>query len=400
MLAGRGFGKTRAGAEHVIRQHRAGLWRSSALVAPTSLDARKTMLRGPSGILTIAPDDFKPIWHSQDKRLDWPDGSVSHVYYATEPERLRGPEHDGAWCDELAVWKYLEEAWDNLELTMRDATTEGDPEIIVTTTPKPRALLKTLLADPDTVKTGGSTMENAENVSKRWLARMLRRYQGTRTGRQELDAELLDEAEGALWRREWIDENRRLDMGAEDMMRIAIAIDPQVGKDAAETGIVAAGIDESLHHYVLADHSGRYSPDAWARKAIFSFFDLRANVLVAEKNQGGEMVRSTIETTAREMHAKDEIPHRSIPLSLVWASKAKQVRAEPVSALYEQGRVSHCGMFSALEDQLCTWEPNTGDASPDRLDALVYAITEFLDHGVIQAEPISLGELASANPPY
>lgn len=403
MIAGRGFGKTRAGAEHVIGRHRAGLARNSAIVAPTTTDVRKTCLQGASGILSIAPKRFYPEWKKAEKRLVWPNGSETHLYSAFEPDRLRGGNHDLAWCDEMAAWEYLVDAWENLEMMLRDVG--GDPEVVITTTPKPRRALMDILDDPDTVITGGSSFDNIDNLSARWIERMRRRYEGTRVGRQELFAEVLQEAEGALWQRDWF---RYTSTKLDDIRRVAVGVDPMVGRPrikkgdvaANETGIVVAAARDDFRYAVLEDVSGSMLPNEWARAAIFAYFRHSANVLVAEKNQGGEMVEATIEAAAKEMRANGEIPPSTpINLATVWASHSKQARAEPVSALYEQGRVVHYVTEDArlvdLENELCVWEPNSGAESPNRLDALVWAMTEIMEQPPVLLSPIA-GDLPEA----
>ena len=402
MIAGRGFGKTRAGAEHVIARHRRGLAKSSAIVAPTTTDVRKTCLQGVSGILQIAPKRFYPEWKKQDKKLVWPNGTETHLYSAFEPERLRGGNHDLAWCDEMAAWEYLVDAWENLEMMLREV---GQPEVVITTTPKPRQALIDIIEDPDTVVTGGSSFDNIDNLSERWIERMRRIYEGTRVGRQELFAEVLQEAEGALWQRDWL---KYTSKKPDDIRRIAVGVDPMIGRPrvkkgdvaANETGIVVAGAREDFRYVVLEDCSGSMLPNEWARTALFAYFRHGANVLVAEKNQGGEMVEAVITATAKEMRAKGEIPNEPIHLSTVWASHSKQARAEPVSALYEQGRVVHFvtedSRLVKLENELCVWEPNSGAESPNRLDALTWAMTEIMEQAPILGDVAIAGDAPEA----
>lgn len=363
LLAGRGYGKTRTGAEWAREQVEHHGRRRLALVAPTAADARDVMVEGESGILAIAPPWNRPLYEPSKRRLTWPNGAVATTYSADEPDRLRGPQHDAAWCDELAAWKYPE-AWDMLMFGLRLGS---DPRAVVTTTPKPVRIIRELLAAPTTVVTRGSTFDNAANLAPAFLAQIVAKYEGTRLGRQELLAELLDDVPGALWQRGQLDTLRR--KAAPDMARIVVAIDPAMtsGEDADETGIVVAGKGVDGHGYVLADLTCRLSPDGWARRAIEAARRYQADRIVAEVNNGGEMVEHTLRTV-----------ERSIPYKAVHASRGKRVRAEPVAALYEQGRVHHVGGFPELEDQMCTFVPDTFDGSPDRVDALVWALSELM----------------------
>lgn len=346
-----------------------------ALVAETAADARKVMLGDGfadgegSGILQVHPRDFRPTYNPSLKRVTWPNGAVASLYNATEPDELRGPQHDGAWCDELAKWRYGQDTWDNLEFGLR----LGDPRICITTTPKPIKLLKDILADAGTVISRGSTYENQGNLSQKFLDRVIGKYQGTRLGRQELDAEILDDVPGALWTRAVLDRLRLRPNQVPAMRRVVVAIDPGVstGEDADETGIVCAGLGQDGHGYVLADESGIYKPNEWANKAIDLYHRLQADRIVAEVNNGGEMVGNTI-------HAIDP----KVPFRAVYASRGKVIRAEPVSALYEQGKVHHVGAFADLEDQMCAFttdfDRKAAGYSPDRLDALVWAKTDLM----------------------
>lgn len=376
-LAGRGAGKTRSGSEWLIEAHRAGFCQNSALVGSTVGDVRAHMLEGESGILRVAPKDFFPEHKPSLRKMIWPNGTETRFYSAEDPERLRGPNHDRAWCDELAAWQYLEETWDMLEMTLR---VSENPQIYVSTTPKPRLMLRELMAAEGTVMTRGSTFDNAKNLSPKFLARIEEHYAGTRLGRQELYAEMLDEAEGALFNREMIDSARIKLVDMPVMKNEVIAIDPAATdtEKSSETGILHCGADERNNGYVISDLSGRYSPEAWARKALLKYHEVSANCIVAERNNGGDMVKYTIETTAKEMFRKKELPTATVPVKVVFASKGKYARAEPISAMCEQGKIHHVGNFKQLEDQLCTWEPNGKFRSPDRLDALVWGFTHLL----------------------
>ncbi len=381
ILAGRGFGKTRSGAEWLRAQvcGSTPLGRSRcrhvALVAETAADARDVMVGdgrgddGAAGVLQVHPRDFRPVYEPSKRRLTWPNGAIASIYNATEPDQLRGPSHDAAWCDELAKWRYPRETWDNLEFGMRAGT---NPRIVVTTTPKPIRTLKEIIADLGTVVTRGSTYENYGNLSEKFIARVVRKYEGTRLGRQELAAEMLEDVPGALWSRARIDELRIKPDAVPQLQRIVIAIDPAVtsGEDADETGIIAAGIGADGHGYVLDDVSGVLAPNDWAREAIALYRARRADRIVAEVNNGGEMVATTL-----------RVVDASIPYTAVHASRGKVIRAEPISALYEQGRVHHVGAFPVLEDQMCAFTSDFDRAragySPDRMDALVWALTEL-----------------------
>jgi len=367
LLAGRGFGKTRSGAEFVRARVEAGLASRVALVGPTASDVRDVMIEGESGLLAISGEDWRPLYEPSKRRLTWPNGAVALAFSADEPERLRGPQHDLAWCDELASWRYAA-AWDNLLLGLRLGS---DPRVVVTTTPKPNKLVRDVLASAGTVVTRGATFDNAANLAPAFLESVVRRYQGTRLGRQELEAELLEDLPGALWSRDAIEAARVT--AAPDLSRIVVAIDPAAssGAGADETGIVVAGLAHDGQVYVLDDLSGRMSPRAWALKAVAAYKNFAADRIVAEVNNGGEMVEATLRSV------QSDASFRALR-----ASRGKAVRAEPVAALYEQGRVHHVGGLPALEDQLCAFTSDFDRAasgtSPDRLDALVWAVTDLM----------------------
>jgi phage terminase large subunit-like protein len=370
ILAGRGWGKTRTGAEWVRWQIAHGATRV-ALVAPTAADARDVMVEGESGLLAVCSRDaVRPVYHPGLRRILFPEGSaiaphgaMCTTYSAEEPDRLRGPQHDAAWCDELAAWKYPF-AWDMLMMGLRLGQ---NPRVCVTTTPRPTPVIRELVDSANTYVTRGSTFENEANLSPIFMERILNKYDGTRLGRQELYAEILLDVPGALWTREmletavglWPEDNPQLD-------RIVVAIDPAVtsGENSDETGIVVAGRDRD-RGYVMADRTCRLSPDGWARRAIDAYHEFDADRIVAEANQGGDMVKLTLRTV-----------DPSVPVKLVHASRGKRVRAEPIAALYEQGKIAHREVFSKLEDQLVTWTPDS-PTSPDRLDALVWALTDL-----------------------
>jgi len=372
LLAGRGFGKTRTGAEWVRDKATSGKFGRIALVAPTASDARDVLVEGESGILAISPPWFRPHYEPSKRRLTWPNGALATTYSADEPERLRGPQHDAAWCDELGSWRYPD-AWDMLMFGLRLGP---NPQSCVTTTPKPVKLVKDLLVDSGTTITRGSTYDNKANLSPKFLSKIIKKYEGTRLGRQELYAELLEDMPGALWNRKMIDDLRvggPTGKPVPEMRRIVVAIDPatSTNEGSDETGIVVAGLGFDNHGYVWEDRSGAYSPDGWAREAVAQYHNRKADRIVAEINQGGDMVESTVRVVDRNVSYKG-----------VHATKGKAVRAEPVAALYEQGRIHHIGAFPVLEDQMCgftvDFDRKAMGYSPDRMDALVWAFTELM----------------------
>ncbi|SNS16382.1 Large terminase phage packaging protein [Sphingomonas laterariae] len=365
--AGRGFGKTRAGAEWVRREAERKGAKRIALVGATMAEARAVMVEGPSGLLAIAPPDKRPLWEPSLKRLRWPGGAVAQLYSAAEPESLRGGEHHIAWADEIAKWADGVAAWDNLTMGLR----AGDrPRVVATTTPRPVALIRRLLAEDGTVVTRGRTTDNSAHLAADFIAAMTAAHGGTRIGRQELDGELIEEAAGALWRRELIEVRRvRTRPG---LVRIVIGVDPPagIGGDACGIVVVGEGVDE--HGYVLADCSVEGAgPDGWARAVAAAAADHGADKVIAEANNGGAMVEAVLRAACAEL-----------PVRLVHASHGKAARAEPVAMLYEQGRVFHVGGFPALEDEMAGLIAGGGyqgpGRSPDRADALVWALTELM----------------------
>jgi predicted phage terminase large subunit-like protein len=372
VLAGRGFGKTRTGAEWVCNLATTGAASRIALIAPTSGDCRDIMLEGSSGIMTISPDWNRPLYEPSKRRLTWPNGAQATLFSAEEADRLRGPNFQFAWCDELAAWADPQGVWDMLQFTMRIGK---HPKICVTTTPRPIRLIKDLVKreGQDVAVVRGSTYENADNLSDQFIAAMKARYEGTRLGRQELFADVLSDVPGALWQQDWIDNNRIACPPFDGLARIVVAIDPAVtsGENADETGIIVAGIDHGGHAYILEDLSGKYQPHEWAAIAISAYRRHNADRIIAEKNNGGDLVENVVRSVDPNVSFKGVI-----------ASRGKVTRAEPISALYEQGKVHHTGTFTQLEDQLCAFTSDfnrsSSGYSPDRLDALVWALTELM----------------------
>ncbi len=372
LLAGRGFGKTRTLAEWVCQQAGSGQAGRIALVAATAADARDVLVEGQSGILAVSPPWFRPVYEPSKRRLTWPNGAMATTFSAEEPERLRGPQHGAAVCDELGAWS-RPETWDMLQFGLRLGRY---PRCLVATTPRPTKLIRELLAREgrDVTVTRGSTYENRVNLAPGFFDQIIRKYEGTRLGRQELNAELLDDVPGALWSGARLEELRwPVYKSVPDLVRIVIAIDPATtsGEDADETGIIVAGKDARGHGYVLGDTSGRYPPTDWARLAISLYRQHKADRVVAEVNNGGDMVEATL-----------RMVDPNVAYTAVRATRGKVVRAESVAALYEQGRIHHIGAFPTLEDQMCGFTPDldrkTAGFSPDRVDALVWALTDLL----------------------
>ncbi len=358
-MAGRGFGKTRAGAEFVLREVKAGRAGRVALVAKTPADARDVMIEGDSGILSISLPRNKPLYEPSKRSLTWPNGATALIFSSKEPDQLRGPQYDLAWGDEIRTWYYPQETWDNLMFGLR----RGEhPRVVVTTTPLPISVVKNIMKAPDTVITRGTTYENEANLAPSFFRQIISKYENTRLGCQEINAEMLEDVPGALWKRSLINYAK-----APDMQRVVVAIDPAAtsNEGSDETGIIVAGKGIDGKGYVLADRSARVSPDSWAHRAVQAYDDFKADRVIGEVNNGGEMVYLTISTV------------RNVPYKAVHASRGKQARAEPVAALYEQGKVLHTQPFPELEDQLVTWTSESGE-SPDRLDALVWSITELM----------------------
>ena len=375
--AGRGFGKTRTGAE-TIREWAEEPKQRILLIAPTASDVREVMLEGPSGLLNCYPPDRRPEYNPSRHLLRFPSGAIGFTRSADEPERLRGPQFTKFWADELCAWNFAPEAWEQIMFGLRlpSARIQG----IVTTTPKPLKVFKEILAGANTVVTHGSSYENRANLSQLFFDNVIKPYEGTRIGRQEINAEMLDDTPGALWTRSNIDAYRidfatiRWDL----LQRIVVAIDPAVtsGENSDETGIVAVGRTVSGHAVVIEDGSCKESPAKWAEIGVGMLKRLRGDRIIGEVNNGGDLVERNI-----------RVIDGTAPFRAVRASRGKLTRAEPVAAMYERGLVHHAGKFTELEDEMCTWV--LGMKSPSRMDALVWAITElFIDTepGYIQVQ--------------
>lgn len=364
VLAGRGWGKTRTGAEDIAFYGLANPGWRIAVAAPTISDARDTCIEGESGLLSVLPSALISTWNRSLGELVLKNGTRYKTFSADEPDRFRGPQHHRAWCDELAAWKYPD-SFDQLLFGLRLGEM---PQVVITTTPRPTPLIKELIKDERTVVTKGSTFDNSENLAPSILEQLKKKYEGTRLGRQELHAEILDDIEGSLWHYGMIDRSRISPDQCPELRRVVVAIDPAVTNTATsdETGIVVAGVGVDDRFYVLEDASGKMSPDGWGKKAVECYYRHKADRVIAEVNNGGDLVERLLRNT-----------ESSIPYSSVRASRGKMLRAEPVAALYEQGRVSHVGGFGDLEDQMCNFVGASNQKSPDRLDALVWALTEL-----------------------
>ena len=370
LLAGRGFGKTRTGAEWVRNYAEAHPGARIALVAASLHEARQVMVEGESGVLAIAPDAARPEYQSSLRRLSWANGTVATLYSAAEPDSLRGPEHSAAWCDEIAKWPQGEAAWDNLMLTMRIG---DNPRVVATTTPRGVPLVRRLMTEKGVETTGGSTRNNRHNLSPQWLATMDAIYAGTRLGRQELDGELLEDIEGALWTRALVERCRIAEDAIGKPVRVVIGVDPPATSRGDACGIVVAALLRDGRLAVVEDASVETPlPGVWAQAVAAAAARWGADRIVAESNMGGEMVTATL----RQADV-------TLPVVAVHASVGKARRAEPVALAYERGQVVHAGAFSALEDQLCGLQVGGGYAgpgrSPDRADACVWALAALLD---------------------
>lgn len=402
VLAGRGFGKTRLGCE-TIRSWvcgktplARGAYRRVALVAETAADGRDVLVEGESGILAIHPKAFRPTYEPSKRRLTWPNGAIATLYNATEPDQLRGPQHDAYLADELAKWAHARETWDQLQFGLRLGT---NPRGIITTTPRPIPILKEILEEEETFVTRGNTMENEANLAKRFIKKIYDKYAGTRLGRQELEAEILDDLPGALWLRTYFDPPEGSSLRGRvpaselpNLQRIVVGVDPSGTKGKEDSGdwigIIVAGIDDKNHAYVLADRSIKAGPSEWGEQVIQAYENFNADCIVVETNFGGAMVERVIKSVDPLARIKE-----------VKASRGKVIRAEPVAALYEQGKVSHVqgadlrdkeGIgLTVLEDQMCLMSPRgyAGEGSPDRVDAAVWCLHELVIDAPRRASP-------------
>lgn len=362
---------------------------SIALVAETQKDLEEVMV---ARLLAIYPPDEAPTVRYKPVRIRWPNGALARGYNGTEPDQLRGPEFDTAWVDELAKYRYARETWDMLQFTMRSGS---DPRAFVTTTPRPIAVLKEIIADQGTVITRGSTYDNAANLAPSFIKKIKKKYEGTRLGRQELNAEILDDLPGALWTRDMFDppaETKFIGRITEEqlprLVRVVVSVDPSGTKGEADMmseagddiGIVIAGLGIDGRGYVLDDWSCNLSPKGWGRRAVEAYSYFKGDRIIAETNFGGAMVESVIRSIDKD-----------VPYKTVTASRGKVARAEPVSALYEQGRVSHVGDTAMLEDQMCLTGPTgyVGEGSPDRMDAAVWALTELM---IESSDPLAISD--------
>jgi len=418
LLAGRGFGKTRTGAEWVNERVQSGKARYVHLIAPTAADVRKTMVEGESGLLSVSPPGNYPNFEPSKLTLTWPNGAKAFLFSAEEPERLRGPQCDTIWMDEIAAWKKLKETYD---MAMFGFRLGSNPQCVITTTPKPLPILKELLDKENTgivSVTRGSTYENQSNLAPQFFASVVTKYEGTRLGRQELDAEILEDMPGALWNRTSIDANRIpgpsfppiyreagilpgesmemedidllkraaqsvLDRVPEDLTRIVVAVDPNVSNNEGsdEIGITVEGRGLSGRGYVLADCSMRGSPNEWASAAVIAHDVFKADRVIGEANQGGNMVEYTLTTAAKALKEDGKRTSDFVGVTLVHATRGKVTRAEPASALYEQNRIVHVGTMTTLEDQMCLFtsdfDRKSMGYSPDRVDSLVWGLTHL-----------------------
>jgi phage terminase large subunit-like protein len=368
LLTGRGWGKTWTASSWINEIAMSGVCRI-ALIGATASDVRDIMIEGDSGVLRTAPDHFRPTFEPSKRRIEWPNGSVAHSFSAEEEDRLRGPQFHYGWLDELASFVNDQDIWDMFQFGLRLGE---HPRCIVSTTPKPKKLLKELIDRPDVAVVTGSTYENSDNLAPSFLQAIRTRYEGSRLGRQELHAELLLDVPGALWTRDMIDRANGA-WALPDMKRVVVAVDPSGthgAEDAGDSvGIVVAGLGSDGFGYVLADRTCKLSPDGWGRAAVKAYREFKADRIIAERNFGGAMVEHVIRTVDRNASYRE-----------VTASRGKIARAEPTAALYEQSRVRHAGAFSELEDQMCamTGAGYVGDGSPDRCDALVWALSDLM----------------------
>lgn len=372
VLAGRGYGKTRTGSEWIRNQVEEHGKRRIALVGETAGDCRDVMIEGESGLLSVCPPWNRPKYEPSKRRLTWPNGAMAITYSGKEPNQLRGPEHDCAWADELAKWQYTDEAWSNLMFGLRGGQ---DPRVIVTTTPRPLKLVKELVKGSTTIVTGGSTYDNKDNLPETFFESVISPYEGTRLGQQEIYAHILEDNPEALFNRDRIHQNRMNHPPTGQKILSAVALDPAVtsGDTAADTGIISGysmNWPGKRHYFISHDFTCHAPPLKWIKTAIAAYHRLELNMIVGEVNNGGDLIK----TLVRQLDM-------SVRFKAVRASRGKAVRAEPISALYDQNLVHHIGVFPKLEDEMCTWSPDLNEKSPDRLDALVWLLTYLSGKG-------------------
>lgn len=368
IMAGRGFGKTRTGAETIRQWVKEGSCKRIALVGSSLHDVRSVMVEGESGLLAVHSDEERPLFFPSKRLIQWKNGTVAMMFGAENVDQLRGPQFDGAWVDELAKFRRAEDVWTQLQLCMRLGQ---NPRTIVTTTPRPIKLIRDLMASKEVCVTKGSTFDNADNLAPAYLDQIQNQFLKTRLGAQEIYAEILSETAGALWHRGLIkyEQPDHDEVGNFHLKRIVIAIDPATTAhdQSDETGIVAVGVDHQNRGFVLEDLSGRFSPNDWGSRVVNAFYRLKADRVVVENNKGGDLVENVLRSI-----------DSTIPVKSVRATRGKFTRAEPIAALYEQGRIFHVQPFTTLEAQMCDFVPGMTSKSPDRMDALVWGITELL----------------------
>jgi len=383
LLGGRGVGKTRTCSEHIVHAARHNPGIRIAIVAETTADARDVVAKGHTGILTRSPPWDRPVYKPSQRSIEWKNGSICHLFSAEKPGQLRGPQFHLAWLDEFAKFRKALAVWDQIEFSTRLGT---NPRIMISTTPRPIKILRKIINDKGTITTRSRTIENADNLSSVFMDRIIEKYKGTRMGRQELDAEILDEVEGSIVNPEMILRSRLPEFTDKtnseptwqtlDLIRTVVAIDPAVtsSKRSDSTGIIVAGVTRDSHYYIIDDLTTKGTPEEWANIAATAYNKYYCDCIVAEVNQGGDMIASVIGNVSKD-----------IPVRKVRASKGKHIRFEPVGMLYEQGKVHHVGSFPDLEDQICGFTPfgYELDGSPDNCDAMVWAISRLIGGGLL-----------------
>lgn len=376
LLAGRGFGKTRSGAEWIIEQ--SNTIPRIALIGETAADARDVMIQGESGILACSPPWNRPTYNPSLRQLTWPNGAIAKTYSGDDPEQLRGPQHGAGWVDELAKYRYAQDAWDQLQMGLRLG---AKPRVLITTTPRPIPLLRKIMKNPRTRVVGGSTYDNAANLSESFIEEIRQTYEGTRLGRQEIGGVLLEDTPGALWTHALIDQARATE-AVDGLEEVVVAVDPTGSTNGDAAGIIAAG-RKANQYYVLADATLNGTTTQWAKAAVnlYDAPDILADRLIGERNFGGDMVSTVVRQEAENLWRRGQRDTVEVNYSDVTASRGKVLRAEPIAGLYEQGRVHHLGLFPLLEDEMCRFTMNwkrERDGSPNRVDALVFALTYLM----------------------